>query len=62
MPIVPLHLGDIRLNDVNYKIDIASYRVRDIVDFAPRAAEPGGSIIHSELGLYQPYLKTDWRH
>jgi len=62
MAIIPLHLGDLQLNDVPYKIDISSYRVRDIVDFAPRAAEPGGSIIHSELGLYQPYLKTDWRH
>jgi hypothetical protein len=62
MPIVPLHLGDIRLNEVPYTIDIPTYRVRDIIDFAPRAAEPGGSIIHSELGLYQPYLKTDWRH
>ena len=62
MAITPLQLGDITLDSETYKIDIASYRVRDIVDFAPRAAEPGGSIIHSELGLYQPYLKTDFRH
>lgn len=61
MPIVPLNLGDISLNAITYKIDMASYRVRDIVDFAPRAAEPGGSIIHSELGLYQPFLKTSWQ-
>ena len=57
-----INLGDIRLNGVEYAIDLTSYRVRDIVDFAPRAATPGGSIVHSELGLYQPYLKTDWRH
>lgn len=57
-----IHLGDLRLNGVEYSIDLASYRVRDIVDFAPRAATPGGSIVHSELGLYQPYLKSDWRH
>ena len=47
--------GDISLNGVNYRIEIGTYRVRDIVDFAPRASAPGGSIIHSELGLYQPY-------
>ena len=50
-----INLGDIRLNGVEYAIDLTSYRVRDIVDFAPRAATPGGSIVHSELGLYQPY-------
>src|SRR3990167_171652 len=55
-------LGDIVLNGNEYQIDMGSYRVRDIVDFAPRASEPGGSIIHSELGLLQPYLQTDFRH
>lgn len=44
-----IHLGDIRLNNVEYSIDLGSYRVRDIIDFAPRAATPGGSIVHSEL-------------
>ena len=62
MPQVGPGLGDIQLNSINYVIDMPTYRVRDITDFAPRAATPGGSIIHSELGLYQPYLKTDWRH
>jgi hypothetical protein len=57
-----IHLGDLRLNGTEYSIDLGSYRVRDIIDFAPRAATPGGSIVHSELGLYQPYMKTDWRH
>ena len=56
------NLGDIVLDSEAYSIDMDSYRVRDIVDFAPRASEPGGSIIHSELGLYQPYMRTDWRH
>src|SRR3989304_4786315 len=55
-------LGDIVLNGNEYQIDMGSYRVRDIVDFAPRASEPGGSIIQSGLGLLQPYLQTDFRH
>lgn len=54
--------GDVQLDKVNYRIELRSYRVRDIVDFAPRAATPGGSIIHAELGLYQPYLKQGWQH
>jgi hypothetical protein len=54
--------GQVKLNGKPYRINLASYRVKDITDFAPRAATPGGSIIHSELGLYQPYMKTDWRH
>ncbi len=54
--------GDITLDSETYRIELDSYRVRDITDFAPRAATPGGSIVHSLLGLYQPYMKTDWRH
>ena len=54
--------GDIQLNGKPYRIELESYRGVDIVDFAPRAATPGGSIIHSELGLYQPLLMSDWRH
>lgn len=37
-------------------------RVRDLIDFAPRAATPGGSVIMSDLQLYQPLMQTDWRH
>lgn len=54
--------GHISLNGHDYRIDLPSYRVSDLVDFAPRAATPGGSILHSELGLYQPLMLTDWRH
>lgn len=55
-------LGDIWLNGKAYRVDVKSYRDRDAVDFAPRAGTPGGSIVHSELGLYQPLLQTDWQH
>lgn len=55
-------VGDIYLNDKKYKIDIASYRGRDIIDFAPRATVPGGSVVMSDLGLYQPLVQTDWQH
>ena len=54
--------GHISLNGNPYRIDLQSYKVRDIVDFSPRPTTPGGSIVHSELGLYQPLLLTDWRH
>lgn len=57
-------LGDIKLNGKNYKIlqDPNNYRAADMIDFAPRASTPGGSAVHAELGAYQPYLQTDWRH
>ena len=48
-PAIGINLGDITLNGTAYRINLESYRVRDIVDFAPRAATPGGSIVHSEL-------------
>ena len=54
--------GDIKLNGKNYRTDLESYRMRDVVDFAPRGSTPGGAIVHSELGMYQPLLQTDWRH
>jgi|SRR3990167_608837 len=54
--------GHIRLNGQYYRILLDGYREVDLIDFAPRAATPGGSIIHSQLGLYQPLLMTDWRH
>ena len=54
--------GDIRINDRWYSIDYRSHRTTNVTDFAPRASTPGGSIIHSELNLYQPMLQTDWQH
>ena len=54
--------GDIKLGGKWYRIDTQSYQVRDVTDFSPRAATPGGSVVHSELTLYQPMLQTDWRH
>lgn len=54
--------GDIKLNGVPYTIDVPSYRVKDIIDFAPRAATPGGSVVMSDLQIYQPLLQTDWQH
>ena len=55
-------LGDVKINGKPYRIDVRSYRDRDIVDFSPRAGTPGGSVIHSELSMYQPLMQTDWRH
>jgi len=54
--------GDVKINGKWYRIDVESYRDRDIIDFSPKASTPGGSIIHSELMLYQPLLQSDWRH
>jgi len=54
--------GDVKINGKWYRIDVESYRDRDIIDFSPKASTPGGSIIHSELMLYQPLLHSDWRH
>jgi len=54
--------GDVRINGKPYKIDYRSHRTTNVTDFAPRASTPGGSIIHSELNLYQPMLQTNWKH
>jgi len=54
--------GEIHLDGVPYTVDVLSYRVKDIVDFAPRAATPGGSVVMSDLQLYQPLMQTDWQH
>jgi len=54
--------GWIKLNGKSYVIDLQSYKVQDITDFSPRGQTGGQSIIHSELGLYQPLLQSDWRH
>lgn len=55
-------LGDIKINGKDYRIDLDSYRVKDLADFSPRTSVPGGSIIMSELLLYQTLVMTDWRH
>lgn len=54
-------LGDIKLNGEHYRVDMMSYHERDITDFAPRATVAGGSVVASELGLYQVFHMTDWR-
>jgi hypothetical protein len=55
-------IGDIRINGKPYSVIVPNSSLRDIVDFAPRAASPGGSILHSMLDLYQPLLQTNWVH
>lgn len=54
-------LQDIRIDGKSYRIDLPSYKVKDIVDFAPRASVPGGSVVMSDLGLYQPLVQSDFR-
>lgn len=53
--------GDIQLDGKHYRINLPSWKVRDIIDFAPRASVPGGSVVMSDLSLYQPLVQTDWR-
>lgn len=56
------HFGDISLSGIRFRIDAATWREKDIIDFAPRATVPGGSVIMSDLGLYQPLVQTSWQH
>ena len=58
----PDGLGRISLNGNNFRIDMGSWREKDIIDFSPRATVPGGSVIMSDLGMFQPLVQTDWRH
>lgn len=53
--------GDVKLNGYNLRIDLDSWKVRDVIDFAPRASVPGSSVVMSDLSLYQPMVQTDWR-
>jgi len=55
-------LGDIRLNGKPYRVELSTYREKDLADFSPRASVAGNSITQSELMLYQPLYLTDWRH
>jgi hypothetical protein len=54
--------GDIAMNSKRFRIEIGSWREKDIIDFAPRATVPGGSVVMSDLGLFQPLVQTDWQH
>ena len=54
--------SDIQLFGKDYRVDLESYKVKDILDFAPRASVPGGSVVMSDLGLYQPLVQSDFRH
>ena len=56
------NLGDISINGISYRVDLNSYKEKDLADFAPRASVPGGSSVMAELLLYQPLNMTDWRH
>ena len=55
-------IGNITLGGKKFRVDVESWRDKDIVDFAPRASVPGGSVVMSDLGLYQPLVQTDWQH
>jgi hypothetical protein len=54
--------ADIYLDGKPYKVNLATYQGKDIIDFAPRASVPNGSVFMSDLSLYQPLVQTDWRH
>ena len=54
--------GDIFIDGKAYRINLASYKSKDIVDFSPRATVPGNSSMMSDLSLYQPLVQTDWQH
>ena len=56
------NLGDVSINGISYRVDLNSYKEKDLADFAPRASVTGGSSVMAELLLYQPLNMTDWRH
>lgn len=57
-----LEYADIQIDGKPYRTLVETRRKTDTVDFSPRATVPGGSIVQSELGLYQPLLQTNWQH
>jgi hypothetical protein len=57
-----MSIGDIKIAGKDYRIILEGSRQIDITDFSPRASTPGGSIVHSELGLYQPHTQDRFDH
>ena len=55
-------LGDVSINSKHYRIDMNTWRRRDLSDFSPRASVPGGASVYNDLLLYQPLVQEDWRH
>lgn len=55
-------IGDILLDSKPFRVNVSTYKVKDIIDFAPRATVPGNSAMMSDLSLYQPLVQTDWQH
>lgn len=52
--------GQIEINGKRYVIDLSAYKGRDVIDFSPRASTPGGGIVMSTLGFYQPLRQSGW--
>ncbi len=55
-------MATVKINEKEYRIDNATFKGKDIIDFSPRASVPGQSFVMSDLSLYQPLVQTDWRH
>lgn len=55
-------IGDITIDGNRFRINVESYKAKDIIDFAPRATVPGNSAMMSDLSLHQPLVQTDWQH
>jgi hypothetical protein len=55
-------VGDILIDGKPFRVGLTTYKVKDIIDFAPRATVPGNSAMMSDLSLYQPLVQTDWQH
>ena len=53
--------GHIELNGKPYRLDLSAYKGRDVIDFSPRSSIPGGGVVLSTLGFYQPLGQSDWR-
>jgi len=56
------NFGDITMDGSPFRVDISTFKAKDIIDFAPRATVPGNSSMMSDLSLYQPLVQTDWQH
>lgn len=54
--------GTIELDGRPYKVELSSYKSKDLTDFSPRSSTPGGGIVFGEMGLYQVLVMTDWSH
>lgn len=52
----------IAMNEKPYRIEIGSWKGRDVTDFSPKTTVPGTGAVFGDLKMYQPIAMNNWQH